>query len=93
MPTTVSSGVIEPIQARADRDGVVVWTTSFRAGQTMRINDGPFADLVGTLAHLSPKGRLRVRVHLKGQVVAVWMHSDDFEPDCNHSVLAHQFAA
>jgi transcriptional antiterminator RfaH len=79
-PTPVPSGVIEAIRVRTDGDGVVDWTTTLHVGQTVRINNGPFADLIGTLEHLSPEGRVRVLVHLMGQVVAVRMHSDNLEP-------------
>jgi transcriptional antiterminator RfaH len=78
--TPVPLGVVEAIRARTDEDDVVDWTTSLRVGQTVRINDGPFVNLVGTLEHLSPEGRVRVLVHLMGQLIAVRMHSNDLEP-------------
>jgi transcription elongation factor/antiterminator RfaH len=79
-PTPLPLGVVEAIRARTGDDDVVDWTASFHVGQTVRISSGPFAELVGTLEHLPPEGRVRVLVHLMGQAVAVQMHRNDLEP-------------
>jgi transcriptional antiterminator RfaH len=79
-PTPVPPGVVEAIRARTDSDDVISWSSSLRVGQSVRISDGPFVDLIGTLEHLSPDGRVRVLVQLMGQAVSIRTHSNDLEP-------------
>jgi transcriptional antiterminator RfaH len=64
-------GAIEDLLARTDTDGVINWTPAFKIGQAVRIVEGPFADIVGTLENLDAAGRVRVLLDLLGRKVVV----------------------
>jgi transcriptional antiterminator RfaH len=70
-PQPVPRGVIDALQTRAGADGVIDWTPAFKIGQSVRIADGPFAELIGTLEHLDAAGRVRVLLDLLGRSVSV----------------------
>jgi transcription antitermination factor NusG len=52
-------------------DGAIDWTPTFKIGQAVRIAEGPFAELLGTLEHLDAGGRVRVLLDLLGRSVSV----------------------
>ena len=70
-PQPVPRGVIDALQTRAGADGVIDWKLAFKIGQAVRIADGPFAELIGTLEHLDAAGRVRVLLDLLGRSVSV----------------------
>jgi transcriptional antiterminator RfaH len=79
-PQPVPRGVIEALQSRMADDGAMNWTSTFRIGQAIRITDGPFADFIGTLAHLDPTGRVRVLLDLLGRTVSVALRHEALAP-------------
>jgi transcription elongation factor/antiterminator RfaH len=70
-PVPVPEGVVESLRARVDGEGVIDWTPSLACGQSVRICDGPFADLIGRIEHLDGAGRVRVLIELMGRAVSV----------------------
>jgi transcriptional antiterminator RfaH len=70
-PQPVPHGIVEALQSRMNAGGVMDLTPTFKVGQAVRIADGPFADLVGTLEHLDAAGRVRVLLDLLGRSVCV----------------------
>lgn len=79
-PAPVPRGVVESLQAKMNPDGSMNWSSSLEVGQTVRIADGPFADLVGTLEHLGSDGRVRVLLALLGRPVNVSLHQESLIP-------------
>jgi transcription elongation factor/antiterminator RfaH len=80
MPQAVRHGVVDNLQARTRADGTFDWTSTFEIGGTVRIADGPFAELLGTLEHLDAAGRVRVLLDLLGRSVSVGLHSEALIP-------------
>lgn len=70
-PQPMPHGVVEGLLARMCADGALDWSPTFKIGQPVRIADGPFAELVGTLEHLDATGRVRVLLDLLGRSVSV----------------------
>jgi len=79
-PTPVPQGVVEELQDRLNTDGSVDWSSSLELGQPVRIADGPFADLIGTLEHMAPDGRVRVLLGLLGRPVSVSLRQESLIP-------------
>jgi transcription elongation factor/antiterminator RfaH len=79
-PLPVPEGVVEALQARMDFEGAMNWSSSLRPGQTVRIFDGPFADLVGTLETLDACGRVHVLLDLLGRSVSVALRGEALVP-------------
>ena len=48
-PQPIPHGIIEALEARMRADGAIDWTPTFKIGQAVRIAEGPFAELLGTL--------------------------------------------
>jgi transcription elongation factor/antiterminator RfaH len=70
-PKPVPIGVIEAIQSHANGDGTCNLSPSLKLSQNVRINDGPFADFIGTLEQLDASGRVRVLLDLMGREVSI----------------------
>jgi transcription elongation factor/antiterminator RfaH len=79
-PQPVPRGIVEPLLCRMRGDGTIDWTQAFKIGQVVRLANGPFADFVGTLAHLDAAGRVRVLLDLLGRSVSVALRSDALMP-------------
>jgi transcriptional antiterminator RfaH len=75
-PQPVPSGIVDALRARFDGDGIVNDTPEFKIGQDVRVAEGPFEDLVGTLEQFDGAGRVRVLLNLLGRSVAVRLRSD-----------------
>ncbi len=79
-PAAVPQGVVEALQKRMDSNGAVDWTLSFKVGDRVRIAEGPFASLLGTLDHLDASGRVRVLLELLGRSVCVALRGEALLP-------------
>lgn len=71
LPLPIASGVVEALMAMADDAGMLSLDRSLRPGQTVRIATGPFAGLIGELAALDEKGRVKVLLDIIGKQVTV----------------------
>lgn len=72
LPIALPQGVIEDLQSRTQLNSSVMdWTKSMRIGDEVKITEGPFANLVGTLEHLDASGRVQVLLDLLGRAVRV----------------------
>ncbi len=80
MPLPVPVGIVEELQARMDAKGTVDCVPLLKIGQCVRIADGPFADLVGTLVSLDGAGRVRVLLDLLGRPVPVALRREFLLP-------------
>ncbi len=79
-PQAVPDGVVENLQAKTRADGTFDWTSTLEIGGTVRIADGPFAELLGTLEYLDAAGRVRVLLELLGRSVSVGLRSEALLP-------------
>lgn len=71
VPQPLPEGLVDNLLARVRADGVMDWKPMFKVGQAVRIADGPFTDLLGTLEQLDAAGRVRVLLDLLGRKVSV----------------------
>lgn len=75
-PRPVPRGVIEAILGHVNPDGTLRVTTRFGAGQAIRIENGPFADMVAKFEKCEPDGRIRALIELLGRVVSVVLNKE-----------------
>lgn len=70
-PLPVVRGVVEALMGMTDESGMLSLDRCLRLGQTVRIARGPFAGLVGELAAMDEKGRVKVLLDIIGKQVTV----------------------
>ena len=70
-PAALADGVIEDIRAREGEDGVIDLEAerALRAGDEVRVCDGPFRDAVGLFAAAGDRERVFVLLNLLGRQV------------------------
>lgn len=81
-PRPVLRGIAEALLSPIGDDCAMTWTPSFKIGQTIRITDGLFANLVGTLEQLDASGRVRVLLDLLGRAVSVALSQEVLARQC-----------
>jgi transcriptional antiterminator RfaH len=74
------AGVVETLQARADSHGVFVTAQELSVGQQVRITEGPFANLVGTLQRLDGADRVQVLLNILGRSVPATLQGAMLDP-------------
>lgn len=79
-PQALPHGVVEALQSHSDNIGLSDYHPAFNLGQTVRIVDGPFADLCGVLQGLDAGGRVRVLLDLLGRSVPVALRHEKLVP-------------
>jgi transcription elongation factor/antiterminator RfaH len=75
-PQPVPRGIVEVLQTQLGTDDAMSWAAMFKIGQAVRILDGPFVNIVGTLQHLDPGGRVRVLLDMLGRSVSLALRCD-----------------
>jgi transcriptional antiterminator RfaH len=70
-PEPVPRDLVEQLMRAAEADSVVRFSRDLKDGKTIRVEAGPFAELVGRLEHLDDSGRVRVLLNLLGGTVPV----------------------
>lgn len=80
IPKAVAPGIVESLQQHTRSDGTIDLTPRLHIGQSVRIAQGPFTDLVGTLGQLDSAGRVRVLLHLLGRSVSVALNGEALLP-------------
>lgn len=75
-PKPVPQGVMETILQYVNPDGTLSTAPLFGMGQSVRIESGPLADVVGRFERCEPDGRIRVLVELLGRVVSVVLNRE-----------------
>lgn len=63
-PMPVPPGVVEALQARADRDGTVEVGADLPPGSRVQLIDGPLAGTLATLVRLDDRGRAELLIEL-----------------------------
>jgi transcriptional antiterminator RfaH len=70
-PVPVPEGIVETLIANSDEANLALFASGLRAGQSVRILSGPFANFVGTLERLDAAGRVRILLEMMGTAVPV----------------------
>ena len=70
-PVPVPEGVVESLLENSEEANLTLFTRGLKAGQTVRIFKGPFADFVGTIERLDEAGRVRILLDMMGTAVPV----------------------
>ena len=78
-PVPVPKGVVEAILQQVGSDGVLL-NDNLKKGQRVRLLTGPFADVVGILAELDDRGRVKVLLEMMGGAVSVDVHRSSLLP-------------
>jgi len=74
-PAPVPEGLVEAIAAReAETAGIVLPPPSFRPGELLVLEDGPFRDLAGRFERMSDAERVTLLLDLMGREVRVAAH-------------------
>ena len=81
LPSAAPMGAIEMIRAACDEFGVVHDTVDVAPGDTVRVTNGPFFDLVGRLERLDGAARVRVLLELMGRRTSVLLSRDQIVPE------------
>ena len=73
-------GIVENLQAQADDNGVFTAAPALSVGQRVRIAEGPFANLVGTLQRLDGADRVQILLDLLGRSVPATLQGAILDP-------------
>ena len=76
-PAPAPVGVVEALRNACDALGVLNWQPELTLGQSVRVLNGAFADLVGELDRLDGAGRVRVLLDIMGGRVPVLLPRED----------------
>ena len=76
-PTPVTESLVEEIRTRCDSDGVVQPKDDFEVGEEVKLQQGPFADLVGKILTLSPDQRVWILLEVLGRKTKVAVNAND----------------
>jgi transcriptional antiterminator RfaH len=81
LPWAAPNGSIEAIEAACDERGVVNCGLAAAPGDTVRVTEGPFYDLVGRLERMDGAARVRVLLELMGTRASVVLSRDQIAPE------------
>lgn len=79
-PQPAPVGVVEDLQAQTDSHGAFVLAPALCVGQRVRIAEGPFANLVGTLQRLDGADRVQVLLDILGRSVPATLQGAMLDP-------------
>jgi transcriptional antiterminator RfaH len=80
LPLALPSGVVETMAAARDMNGDMILSNMFAIGDRVRVLSGPFADLIGELAHTDGRARVRVLLRLLGRETSVSIERSALAP-------------
>jgi len=72
-PAPAPIGVVESLEEACDSNKVLCWKSALTPGQSVRVINGPFADLFGQLENMTESGRLRVLLNIMGRGASVFL--------------------
>lgn len=80
-PTPIADQVIATLKARVDEEGLVPVSPalSLQAGDTVRIAEGPLADLEGVFLDIDDKDRVAILLRMMGRTMRVQVAAGDVE--------------
>lgn len=67
IPASVPSKVVAGLMARCNAEGCLIPSSDFVAGETLRINAGPFTDFVGTVEKIDQDLRVHMLLDMLGR--------------------------
>lgn len=79
-PAPVPVGLVEHLQQMTGDNGALNWISTLKAGDQVRIANGPFSALIGTLERIDASGRVRVLLDLLGREVSVALSGEAISP-------------
>jgi transcriptional antiterminator RfaH len=79
-PLAVPEGVVESLITATGKMGDVQFEDLLKVGQTVRVNAGPFTDIIGTLDRLDDRGRVEVLLHIMNASVRTRLPRGWVEP-------------
>ncbi len=80
LPSALPDGVVPALMEMSDGSGRVDFSSRLTVGESVRFLAGPFADMIGSLAHLDGSGRVRVLLSLFGRETEVRTRAADLAP-------------
>jgi transcription antitermination factor NusG len=72
-PTPAPVGVVEALKNLCNADGMLARQANLELRQTVRVTEGPFADLVGKLHRLDTGARVCVLLDMMDGAVTAWL--------------------
>jgi transcriptional antiterminator RfaH len=86
-PATLPQNAVDALKRREDGDGLIILPNSptgrFKAGEPLRVNQGPFSGITGICAQDSAADRVKVLIEFLGQKSTVLIADDHVERACN----------
>lgn len=79
-PGRVPPGVVETLIELSEGSGMVRLDRDLKIGQRVKLLTGPFANMIGILAQLDDRGRVRVLLEMMGTHVPLASTSDQLIP-------------
>jgi transcription elongation factor/antiterminator RfaH len=76
-PAICPPGLVETMIGMTDADGTLDLTSTFKAGQSVRIVQGPMAELFGKLEAMDRAGRARVLVEIMNRKIVLTLGVHD----------------
>lgn len=79
-PAPAPRGLIETLMGCCNAGGVLAWQPELRPGESVRVSEGPFADLIGELEELDDSGRACVLLDIMGGRIPTWLNRASVMP-------------
>jgi transcriptional antiterminator RfaH len=76
-PRPMPSGFMDGLFTRCDADGCLLSPEELAEGDRVRLTNGPFADFITRIEHISPDQRIWVLLDIMGQQSKVSVNHDD----------------
>jgi len=80
LPAALPESVMASLMSLTDGQGRVDFTSCLAVGDKVRFLAGPFAEMIGSLAHLDAQGRVRVLLNILGRDTQVRTRAEDLAP-------------
>lgn len=79
VPAPVPRGIVETLVSHMDNFGICRFDHDLKEGQKVRIVSGPFAHLIGQIATLDGKGRVRVLLKIMSNEILTTLDQSSLE--------------
>lgn len=78
-PTPVPRGLVDALKARCDETEIITTPPEFEAGETVKLNHGPFAEWVGKIVEMTADQRAWILIDLMGRETRVAVNVADLQ--------------
>lgn len=79
-PVPVPDGLVEALRLRCAADGTLLPERNLKSGDKVRISQGPFAELVGTIETIERSERIQVLLDIIGSETRVTLNKSVLRP-------------